>query len=327
MNITTIESLAEFLVQYKSKSVVLTFHSIGDTDSVASAVVLGSYFPNSTIVTPNVVTHHAQRLLQRTGYSNAVKKSITKAPDLFIVLDANGTDALEELRGTVERSSSPKLFIDHHAFPKKMARNSSAFIDEAYNSTSSIVYELAGAMGRALERSEAELLLYGIISDSADFKNADSRTFDQVSKLLEIAKMSYQDIQKNLSEITPADVRIKALNDLFNSRVEVVHDYVIIYGNATTHANAVADRAISAGADAAVFLAITPKEVSISARLRATLDKERSIHLGKLMQDVAQLINGTGGGHPCAAGAYGTNKENGQKALNKVVAAIKQKLR
>ena len=58
--------------------------------------------------------------------------------------------------------------------------------------------------------------------------------------------------------------------------------------------------------------------------MRSTLDTKFSLHLGKVMQGVGSIIGGNGGGHPCAAGAYGPRKEQAEKALDYVVGQIEK---
>ena len=322
-----IDSLTKLLASYKSKRITLTFHSIGDSDGVASAVALSKYFTNSTIVTPNIITRNAQRMLDRVGYTKKITNTMPPQQDLIIILDTNNFDSLEQIKGKVQKSPAQKVFIDHHLYPKQSYINTNLFNDEGFNSTSSIIFEVMQLLPKDIDRASAELLLYGIISDSADFKNATAKTFFQIATLLLRSGLTYQEIHRNLEEHLSAEIRYKAINDISNAKTEMVRDYVLMYGKSSTHANAVAERAIRTGADAAVFWAANKNEVSISARLKVPLDKELSIHLGKIMQEIGPMLNGTGGGHPAAAGAYGPNIGAIQSAMTKTVDLIRESLR
>ncbi len=46
-----------------------------------------------------------------------------------------------------------------------------------------------------------------------------------------------------------------------------------------------------------------------------------------MMESVAGLVGGTGGGHACAAGAYGPRREGAQGAGEEVVRKIKEKMK
>ena len=112
------------------------------------------------------------------------------------------------------------------------------------------------------------------------------------------------------------------IEDLFRSNIKIMNGMLVVYGAAKVHANMLADDAIRIGADASIFYTSSKKEVSFSARLRPPLDKTHSIHLGRLMKELAPLISGQGGGHPCAAGAYGPKRENADKFLNAFINKI-----
>jgi nanoRNase/pAp phosphatase (c-di-AMP/oligoRNAs hydrolase) len=62
-----INSLKETLRSYKDKRVLLTFHSVGDTDSIASALALQKYFKNASIATPDFITSNSRRTLDKKG--------------------------------------------------------------------------------------------------------------------------------------------------------------------------------------------------------------------------------------------------------------------
>ena len=57
------------------------------------------------------------------------------------------------------------------------------------------------------------------------------------------------------------------------------------------------------------------------------LDKKLGIHLGSLMQEAGSMLEGNGGGHPCAAGAYGPAKDNINIAANRILNSIRRKIR
>ena len=182
-----------------------------------------------------------------------------------------------------------------------------AFNDESYNSAASIVYDVLKSVDFGVERNLANLIATGILSDSAELRNAFPKTFIQIGELLEIAKIDYQSILLEMQHIATIENRAEFINDLFGAQVLITGKLLLVYGRATVHANKIADDGIKIGADASLFYSISEKEISFSARLRPPLDKVHEINLGKIMKELAPLIGGQGGGHPCAAGAYGPN--------------------
>ncbi len=297
----------EFIVkENKDKNVVITFHSMGDSDAVSSAISLSGYFSNARVVTPDSITTNAGRILKTLGFNpNAITHDFDENVDMIVMVDVNNFEDCGTFRYKLEEFKKDILIIDHHA-PKDIATdNVSAFNDEHYNSACSIVYELLESLGMEVDDKIAMILLSGIISDSADLKNATAKTFIQIGQLLGIAKMDYYEFLDNMSHVSDPISRAKTFEDISKSTVEVIDDMLIVHGKAHSHANIAADYAIKIGADFALFYSENNTELSFSTRLRPPLDKKLGLHLGIMMKGVAKRLGGNGGGHPCAAGAYG----------------------
>lgn len=325
-SIKTIQELANIISSYKGKETLITFHSIGDSDAVASAMALAGYLGNTTIATPNYITNNARRMLMMVGYEEKIPSLFPKDVDAIIIVDANNTESLGGFKKSVEQFKGDILIIDHHILPTKPIQKADMFNNEKYSSTSEIVYELLKYLNYKIPDKKAAMLLYGTISDSADFQNSSTETFRNVYEMLKISGFGYQQIIGNMQDRASANRRSKTISDLQLAKTERVGDYVLMYGNTGSHANVIAEIALRTGADVAVFWSISKAEVSISARMRSTLDKELGIHLGALMQQVAPAIDGNGGGHPCAAGAYGPEKEGLPTATRKLLEMLRKKL-
>ncbi len=324
MRVVALNELCDKLRVYKDKRVVLTFHTIGDRDAVGSAVALSAFFSKAQVVTPDFITNNAKRMLSYLGYSNRISSTLPEAPDLVIVFDANNMTALGRMAARLVPSTAGILFIDHHAVHKDESVEALMFNDESYNSTASITYEVMKKLGVSVGRNEAMLLLNGIIADSAEMQNSSPLTFRQVAELLEVAKVDFSFFSEYFHESVPVENKYRVMKDVFASKAEIVGKYLLVYGRATEHANVVADTALKLDADAAVFWVEGNTEASISARLRPPLDKKLSMHLGLIMEEVGGLIGGSGGGHACAAGAYGIKREAAQLAGEETVRRIRQ---
>ena len=325
MRAIAFDELCNQLKTYKDKRVVLTFHTIGDRDAVGSAVALSKYFSNAKIVAPDFITNNARRMLAYINCSDRITTNFPEVVDLVIVLDANNLFALGRLGDRLFPSLAKILFIDHHALHEDVTIEASAFNDESYNSTSSIVYETMKKIGASIGKNEAFLVLNGIIADSADMQNSSPQTFRQVAELLEIAKTDFSFFSEYFHENIPLENRYQVIKDITASKADVVGKYIIVYGRAAVHANVAADTALKLKADASVFWVTSNTEASVSARLRPPLDKKLLMHLGVIMQDIGVLIGGSGGGHACAAGAYGIKREASEIAGMATVKRIKQK--
>ncbi len=297
----------EFIAkENKNKKILITFHSMGDTDAVSSAVSLLDYFTNARVATPDFITPNAARILKRLGFEpEAISNKFDESADLVIMTDVNNFEDCGPFRYRLEGFRGNILIIDHH-MPKEIEKEHvSAFNDENYNSACSIVYELLKTLGVQVGETTSKILLSGILSDSADLKNAGSKTFMQIGELLGVVGMDYPTFLDQMVHVADVQGRAKTLNDLVKAQVDLYEDLLIMHGKAHGHANIAADYAIKIGADVGFFYAENEREMSFSARLRPPLDKKFGIHLGVMMKTIAKRLNGNGGGHPCAAGAYG----------------------
>ncbi|MGI0134625.1 MAG: DHH family phosphoesterase, partial [Candidatus Micrarchaeaceae archaeon] len=306
MELLTFEGLKSLLGEYKDKRVMLTFHSIGDTDSVSSAFALSEYMQNATIVTPDFITSNCKRLLQNLKFSeDKVTTDFDDNAELVVMLDVNNFKECGQFSDRLSAFKGRILIIDHHAPNEIGMKNVATFNNEGYASTSSIVYDALEAIGHTPSKKMAALIALGIISDAADFINSTPKTFTQVGKLLELSGVDYPTLLQNIQHIATPDSRKESILGLFGASAIIKGKLLFVYGQVPFHANHSADNALKIGADVSLFYTINKEEVSFSSRLRAPLDKRLGIHLGVLMKGLAPMINGTGGGHPCAAGAYG----------------------
>lgn len=322
MEAIDIKRLQEILASYRNKRVLLTFHSIGDTDSVSSAFGMSRYFSNAKIAAPDFITANCKRIMERLGFSEKlISRKFDADADLVVLLDVNNLEDCGAFRAELEKFKRTILIIDHHAPSRVEKDNVLAFNDESHNSAASIVYQLIKGSVK-IDRKLASLLATGIISDSAEFRNAFPKTFVQVGELLEMGGIDYTSLLQEIQHPAAPETREMFIGDLFRSTIRVMNGMLVAQGRARMHANVIADDAIRIGADVSIFYTVDKKEVSFSARLRPPLDRTHKIHLGRLMKELATIIGGQGGGHPCAAGAYGPKKENADKFLNAFVSRV-----
>ncbi len=290
-----------------SKKVCITFHSVGDTDSVSSAFGIASILGNARIATPDYITSNSRRILELFGYDpSSISTSIGQDIDAVVMVDVNNYEDCGPFSDILKSYGDKVIAIDHHAPNHSPIRG---YNDENYNSAASIVYAILKKLDSHIDSNLASLLAAGIISDSAEFKNSMPDTFIQLGELLKIAGTGYMDMLTRISPVGDVNGRHATFVDIQESHAEVYSNLLVVRGKAHSHSNLAADNAIKCGVDLALFHSFNDSEVSFSARLRPTLDSKYGIHLGRISQKLAYLIGGTGGGHPCAAGAFGKKEE------------------
>ncbi len=320
--------LASYLRSNCENTFTITFHSVGDRDGVGSALALSKYLKNSSVTTPDFITRHARQMLKDAGYTHEIPSESGYKAGILVILDSNNFGSLGRMKNVAENFNGDILFIDHH-FLSADAQSSKGIIfnSEAYNSTASIIYDLFKELKFKPDAQAARLLISGISSDSANFQNVTSTTFRQIAELLEICNANYNEVVSYVHNEISTQSRYGLIKDLFGSNIEVVGNYLLIYGKCKMHASVVADQAIKIGADASLFWDAEKDEISASARLRSPLDIKLKIHLGRIMQRNAKYIGGSGGGHPGAAGAYGPIKNKTDYFTGMVLEEIRNKLK
>ena len=325
MHVLDFDGLKSMLSGSKANGAMLTFHSIGDTDAIASAYALMSYLPKSSIATPDRITANARSMLGKLGFENAISSKFMGDAKLIIMLDVNNFEDCGPFGPMLKSFSGNILIIDHHLLKWIESDNVHVFNSEGYSSTSSIVLSILEALGFSIDRSTAILLALGILSDSAEFKNSNPLTFEQIGRLMGMAHIDYPTLLEYTQHVASPEDRATLLLSMFKAGVLVKYGLVFVEGFAEHNANIVADNAIRIGADVALFYSFSNGEIAFSARLRPPLDKKFGIHLGYIMKKLAPIIGRTGGGHPCAAGAYGVEAKGIENFIEHFSTSIKER--
>jgi nanoRNase/pAp phosphatase (c-di-AMP/oligoRNAs hydrolase) len=288
---------------------LITFHSVADTDCIASAFGLSLVMKGAEMATPDIVIANARRTLSAFGFNpDSVATAFDDTVDAVIMVDVNNFDDCGQFSQKLRDYKGKIVIIDHHVQSSIPANNVFVYNEEGYNSATSIVYDILDRMGVKPDTGLARLLAAGIVSDSAELRNASGTTFSQLGELFKTGNIDYTTLVANITHISDPEARKETMKDIQGATVEIVSGLLFVHGMAHAHANIAADHAIKIGADVSLFSAENEREVSFSARLRPPLDKQLNIHLGQILKRLAPLISGTGGGHPCAAGAYGPLK-------------------
>jgi nanoRNase/pAp phosphatase (c-di-AMP/oligoRNAs hydrolase) len=301
-------SLVSLISTNKNEKTMLTFHSIGDMDSVASATVLSKAFNDSIVSSPDRITANSRSMLEKMGYKDdTISKVFVDDAKLVVMLDVNNFYDCGSFQEKLEQFKNTIIIIDHHANTNIKKDNVYVFNDEKYNSASSIVFDLINSLDIKINPNDAILLAAGIISDSAEMQNSSAHTFTQLGRIFEASKQNYNSILGYMEHIPSPQARADTINDLAEASVSIQNNILFMFGKAHGHANVAADDSIKIGADISLFYSDIGGGISISVRMRQGLENELNLHLGVIMKSIAAIIDGTGGGHPCAAGAYGKN--------------------
>lgn len=190
----------------KYDEIILARHIGPDPDAVASQIALRDSirltFPNKKVYAIGAGVSKFKYLghLDRIDYN-----SLTNA--LLIVLDVPNFNRVDGLDGLAYKEI---VKIDHH--PKEDIIGSADFTSSNYSSTAEMVTDLILGSKLLMNKSIAEKLFLGIISDSERFlfKNTQLHTFEVVTKLIKDYQLDFTALYNHLYEKDFNECRFEA---------------------------------------------------------------------------------------------------------------------
>lgn len=236
------------------------------------------------IVIPESVSKSAKQLADNLGYE--VKTNEKPKGKSSLILDALSPKQIEPI--TLEDLPKPVAVIDHH-FENKEWRVDFYWI-ESRPSCAEILLKFFDPTPKS-----ADVLLAGIITDTSMFRWADPGTLQAVLKLLEKGATveSAAKIIQVKSDISEKIAKLKAARKI---KIDRWGDLLVASTEVGSFESSVAGALMVLGADIAAVASERKDLTRVSVR---SLDL--GIHLGKIMQDLADEVKGSGGGHDRAA--------------------------
>jgi phosphoesterase RecJ-like protein len=317
------KAMLNLLKSVKEKKALILIHSLADLDAVGSAFALQSYLKNSSVIASDMPTAKARKLLKFIKSEVSIKGELDS--DILFILDTNSYDMLGELASEVRNFKGEKAVIDHHSIQPDSIKADHLLVDTRYLSTSELVYELLKGLKCKISEREAVCLLCGIIDDSAGFKNANRKTFSNISQLLGKPPLEYADILRLTETDSDISKRIALLTACKRAELVRVGDYLIAKSTVGSFEAKAAEALTNLGADFSFVGCNEKKEARISARVRGEACKELGINVAtQVMEKVGKTLRGSGGGHACAAGADGPNINAFEDAMDECVKLTKE---
>lgn len=217
MVIGSYENIAKVLDEINGNELVLiSGHKNSDMDSIASSLSLTRYLNR---LGKNAICLLEEKSLELLKWYNNYEYIITsndmiKEPYTFILVDANEKSRLGTFENFFDRAKLT-IQIDHHENNEGLANH--ILVDTSISSTSEMIYNITSKLDLEIDKSTAELLYAGILSDTCCFtRRMTSQTFMVLSNLLKynieydrIAKQTY--LNKSIEELR---ITGKAINEL-----------------------------------------------------------------------------------------------------------------
>ena len=305
--------LKRFLNKAKENnySFMLLCHHNADPDSLGSAIAFSRYLTSmglkNRIGVAQSVSSYAKRLLQFAE----VEKNPKVEEEVIVIFD---TSSLEQLEPIDLPKGKIVIVIDHHVEKENPIKADIEIVDSSRTSTAEIVWDLFEYLGFRDEVS-ARVILAGIVTDTANFRYANAKTFKTVSEILKTFEIQMGEIYNLVVPVTDENIdqakRMAILKACQRMEIKKVKSYIIAISKVSSYESLACKTFLQLGADVAI-VGSEKNGVRISARAKEHLIK-KGLHLGKIMEKVGPIIDGSGGGHSGAAGA------NGKKNLDEAV--------
>ena len=326
------KKFAAELKQFKDQSILLLGHKNADPDSACSIVSLSLGLEQLGYKTRRGVIEGASKLSQKI--LDAVDEKVEVDPnlenvDLIIMLDMSTEGQLSKFAEQIFASKAKKMIIDHHAVHTYTLKSDFSFIDEQASSTVELVYDLLNELKAKIDEKIAKLILLGTIAETAHLQYAALKNFEILTELMKKFNIEYEWLLATLQ--TPLDVseRIARIKASQRAKYEKVGDFLFVTSKVKSFEASAARALIRTGADLVAVAAEKEdqNELRISARSTPNFYETTKIDLGKdVMPGVAKIIQGTGSGHPTAAGANGKLVKKADEALKYILEFAKTKL-
>ena len=318
--------LKRFLQRSRDKSFLLLCHHNADPDSLGSAIAFALYLKSIGIEKVRIgvaqsVSSYAKRLL--TFSPVPLEKDPLVEEEVVVIFD---TSSLEQLEPIEIPRGKTVIVIDHHAEKEKPIRADIAVVDSSRTSTAEIVWELFKYLSFYDEKA-VKVLLAGIVTDTANFRFANAKTFKAVSEMLERFPIQMGEIFQLVAPVSDENIdqakRMAILKACQRLEIKKFRKYIIAVSRVSAYESLACKTFLNLGADIAI-VGSEKKGVRISARAKEGLVK-KGLHLGKIMEKVGPIIEGSGGGHAGAAGANG--RKNLDEAIKLILKEIERFLR
>ena len=301
-----------FLSFIENKKILITTHDLVDIDGLVSCFTLKffliQHFKNQDIsIYFSELSNATKNFLKKFSdifpkFNTSYEKNFNfTLVDVIIIVDTNSLDQIRLNNDSdILSLRIPYIFIDHHYLNEKSQNNTLNLTLENYSSTAEIILELFEFYNIPLNPSLKTLIAAAIITDSGFFKHGNNKTIKNISKVIG-EDINFQNILillKSDIDISQKIAKIKGMQ-----RVELIRegDYLIGITNVSSFGASVASMLIKTGFDIAIVFSKDKNQYRITARAKKSICLKTGLNLGRILEEISEQYNGSGGGHDGAA--------------------------
>ncbi len=311
--------LLQELHSLKGKTLI-TFHSLGDVEAVASGVALSKLIANNVVKSPDRTNSSSRHLVEKLGIEKipVLKKGEVNDFNNIVLVDVANKEMLGEFGEEVKKFKGRIIAIDHHEHGKLLKGKIFEFPHRT--SCCEVIFDLYRVSGKKIEPVIATLLLAGIVSDTARFKTANKQTFHAVSQLMSSSDVKYEDIL-SITKGNPDASEVKNVLKAMQS-AELRETQAGIIGIAKNNAFEAKSALALVEIGCIVGICFNEKNGKIAMVKDSENPNAKNIDVGKMMKSAGREMKGSGGGHESVGGAIG-KPELTKKTAEKIVEKLK----
>lgn len=316
------------LAEMAGTPIVVMAHRNADPDALASALVLRDLLQSegfdARLVLPEGLSQPSKRIVKRILEVDSidVEDEWPSESAMAIVADTASPSQLGKLADFALQVLL--VVVDHHSSNELIERAIVSVYDPSARATAELVYILARhGFKKTLTKEQLELLLAGIVYDSRHFLLSNARTLRLAAEILESGaslERVLSALQSPPMEIPERIARLKAAKRMHVIRAD---EFLISITHVGAYESSVARGLLDLGADIVIVVSERGTETRVIGRAKKHVLDKLGLHLGRdIMENVAQRLGGSGGGHAQAAGA--TVSATAERALSVVIEIINE---
>lgn len=293
--------------------ILITTHTNPDGDAIGSSLALSAYLVKKNhqvnVMVPDPfpeflawVPGQDNVLIFRKEPENC--KSAIEAAEIIFSVDYNNLDRLNEAGILVKQSKAVKVLIDHHLFPSPLFDLKISV--PATSSTSELIYDFILASGDAdlLDKSIAECIYAGIITDTGSFSYSCNyvKTYQIVAELFRLG-IDGEHIHRLIYD-TYSENRLRLLGYSISEKLVVLPDHHTAYITLSKEELQKFDYQVG-DTEGVVNYALSMKNINLAALF---MERDGQVKIsfrskGHFSVDVLARNHFQGGGHRNASGA------------------------
>jgi len=312
------------------RRVLIVTHRNADVDAYASAYGIAHILKrlNSTCVVSVAAPDGLGALAKLVHAEYPIDILSTPSfseQDMVIIVDTGHSKLLSDWVDPIRSVECSKVLIDHHPHSESVKQLvDHLLVDETVTSTSEIVVSIFEAKHLKIPQKVAEVLLLGLMTDTAGLSIAECGTIENAAKLCKCgATLSKaRQMLRVKRDISEKIARLKAGQRLKIYRLE---DWILAITYVGSYQASAARALIDLGADVALALGEVDDEVRGSLRATQEFCEKSGIHLGiDVAEKVGEALKGAGGGHSGAASF--TVKKPLNEAAERILLTLAKKI-